>query len=263
MQLVGCTPHIWAVGALEQPLHCSFCYCWSAQLHRQCRVTEESASCMQHSLLPTGGAVENLSLHCWSLISPGMKTTLCSSSPISVLVSLKCLCTSAPVDVCLWSPYLCICICSWLVNPQADWMGSTPPLPLSSPCSSSVSLCHLFPCAMEQKLSLEWLDITLLTLCLLLFILSLLGKSFESDLLFIYLLLVSFTFWVVWRNIGLTSLQIAPCCYFILSAGLFREPKPTTAISNYSAAGSATCADCIDIIPQSPIEQTKRRKLNW
>lgn len=50
MQLVGCTPP-WAVGALEQPLHSSFCYCWAAELHRQCRVTKESASCMRHSLL--------------------------------------------------------------------------------------------------------------------------------------------------------------------------------------------------------------------
>ena len=109
-------PHIWAVGASDQPLHSYFCYCWAAELHWQCRVTEESASCMQHSLLPAGGAVENLSLHRWSLISPGMKIYFYVHPHFCLGVSQVCVFTSSPVDVCLWFPYLCSCFYSRPVN---------------------------------------------------------------------------------------------------------------------------------------------------
>ena len=82
VQLVGCT-------ALQQPLHSSFLLMLGSRA-TQCRVTEETANCMQHSLLPTVGAEESLIMH---------ESTLCSSSPIPVLMSLECLCTSSPVNV--------------------------------------------------------------------------------------------------------------------------------------------------------------------
>lgn len=71
-----CPPTSGLVGALEQPLHCCLCHRSAAGLHRPCRVTEESASCMWHSLRPRGGVVvEKVSLHCWSLISSSMKSS--------------------------------------------------------------------------------------------------------------------------------------------------------------------------------------------
>lgn len=61
-------------------------------------------------------------------------------------------------------------------KPQADWIGYTPVFLLHHPIPTLFLSLPLVPCAMEQKLSLEWLDITLLTLCPLPFMLSLLKK---------------------------------------------------------------------------------------
>lgn len=257
MQLVGCAPTSGLWGLWNNHFTVLFFVsARAAEPHRQCRVTEESASCMRHSLLPTGGAVENLSLHRWSLISPGMKILYVHPAPF-LSWRLSSVCAHL---------HLSMCVCDFLTSVFAfvldrqtaswlDWIHSSFPsyITLFQLC---FSLCHLFPCAMEQKLSLEWLDITLLTLCPLPFMLSLLKKSFESDLLFIFLLIL-ITFWVVWKNIGLTSLQTVACWYFHPSVGFFHEPKPTTATSNYSAAGRATCADSFDI--PLPVEQIWER----
>lgn len=71
-------------------------------------------------------------------------------------------------------------------KPQAYWIGYTLSSSYITLLQLCFSLCHLFPCAMEQTLSLEWLDISLLTLCPLPFMLSLLKKTFLFGLLFIY-----------------------------------------------------------------------------
>lgn len=186
MQLVGCTPTSGLWGLWNNHFTVSFCYCWAAELHSQCRVTEESACCMRHSLLPTGGAVENLSLHRWSLISPGMKLLYVHPAPF-LSWRLSSVCAHLHLSMCVCDFLTSVfCICSWPVNCKLiglDTLLSSSYITLLQLC---FSLCHLFPCAMEQKLSLEWLDISLLTLCPLPFMLSLLKKSFELDLLFIY-----------------------------------------------------------------------------
>lgn len=118
----------------------------------------------------------------------------CSSRSISVLASLECLCTSSPVDVCLWFPYLCYCICFGAVNHKLigfDTLLSSSHITLLQKC---FSLCLSFPCAMKQKLSLEWLDISLFTLCPLPFLLSL----WKKVLSWVFYLLIYLTFWVVW-----------------------------------------------------------------
>lgn len=105
------------MGALEQPLHSSFfCFCSGSRAtqtvqghwgERQLHATLTPAhwGCCREPI--TAPLIFDQSRH---------ENTLCSSSPISVLASLKCLCTSSPVDVCLWFPYLCFCICSWPTN---------------------------------------------------------------------------------------------------------------------------------------------------
>lgn len=97
--------------------------------------------------------------------------------------------------------HLSMCVCDLLPlflhlsltgKPQADWIGNTPLFLSHPPYSSSVfSLCHLFPCAMEQKLSLEWLDISLLTLCPLPFMF----ESFDKKVLsWIFILFINFSY---------------------------------------------------------------------
>lgn len=102
---------------------------------------------MPYSLLPTWGAVLNLTLHRWSLSSPGM-IILCVH-PSFVLVSFECLCTFSPIIVSLWFP------CP--VNHKLIGLDT----PLSSyhiPISALFPLfCHLFPCALEQKVLLLWM----------------------------------------------------------------------------------------------------------
>lgn len=193
VQLVGCPPTSGLWGLWNNHFTLLFCYCWAATLHRQCRVTEESASCMWHSLLPMGGAVEK-SLHRWSLISPGM--TILSVHPDPFL-------SWRLSSVCAHH-HLSMCVCDFLTSVLAfildrvrrkligfDTLLSPSHITLLQIC---FSLCHLFPCAMEQKLSLEWLDISLFTLCPLPFLLSL----WKKVLSYIFYLLIYFTFWVIW-----------------------------------------------------------------
>lgn len=226
MQLVGCTPTS-GCGGFGTTTSQFFLVLLGSRA-TQCRVTEESASCMWHSILPTGVAVEKLSLHCWSLIIPSMIIIFCSFSTILVLASLECVCTSSPVDVCLWFPYLCFCICSWLVNHKLiglDTLLSSSHITLFQLC---FSICHLFPCTMEQKLSLEWLDISFLTLCPPPFMLSLLKNNTWVGFFFF------FTFGVIQNNCGLTSIQTVACCYFHAQVRLLHEPKSTTDTGNYT-----------------------------
>lgn len=89
--------------------------------------------------------------------------TLCSSSPTFVLVSLEHLCTSSHVIVSLWFPCHGF---SWLVNHKLIGLDT----PLSFYHITLFQLCfpfypHLFPRALEQTVSFEWLDTTVLTLC--------------------------------------------------------------------------------------------------
>lgn len=199
---------------------------------------------MQHSLLPTGGAVENLSLHCWSLISPGMKTLYVNPAPISVLASLECLCTSSPVDVCLWFPHFCF-LHLLLINCKL--------IGLDTLLSSSFITLH------QLSLSLPLVPLCNGTKALLGMAWHLLAhfvpssfyvESFGKKLIwvsFLIYLFLWFSFWVIQTNVGLTSLQTVACCYFIVFLG------STTATSYYSTAGRAASTDT-DI--PLPLEET-------
>lgn len=156
-----CPPTSGLVGALEQPLHCCLCHRSAAGLHRPCRVTEESASCMWHSLRPRGGVVvEKVSLHCWSLISSSMKS---SSYCIFMSWRLSSICAHLHQLVC-WVFFLTLfffffCICSNVLT--VNWMdGAHSSLFLSPHCSSSLSV-PLSLRLLVPQLSSEWLDITL------------------------------------------------------------------------------------------------------
>ena len=196
---------------------------------------------MQHSLLPTGGAVENLSLHHWSLISPGMKTLYVIPAPISVLASLECLCTSSPVDVCQWFPHFCFLHLFLIGKLQADWIGytlflfhhPTPALSISATCSP-----------VQWNKSSPWNGLTSPCSLCALFLLCWVfwEKKIWVNFLFIYLFLW-FYFWVIQMNVGLTSLQTVACCYFIVYLG------STTATSYYSTAGRAASTDTDIALP--------------
>lgn len=65
---------------------------------------------------------------------------------------------------------------------------------------------------------------------------------------YLFIKLISITFWVTWDFIGMTSIQTVACCYCHLSVGFFNKPKNTKATSNYNAADKAAHADSIDIL---------------
>lgn len=190
------------MGALEQPLHSSFCYCWAAELHRQCRVTEESASCMQHSLLPTGGAVENLSLHRWSV--QAWKYLMFIQPHFCLGVSR--------VSVHIFT-YRCVFVISLPLflhlfltgKPQADWIGYTPLFLLHHPTPPALFLSlPLVPLCDGTKalLGMAW-HLLAHFVSPSFYVLSLLKKSFELDLLFIYKFLLlsgSSERILVWHN---------------------------------------------------------------
>lgn len=175
------------------------------------------------------------------------ETTLCSFSPISVLASLECLCTSSPVDVCLWFSCLRYCICSWPATPQADWIGYTPLFLLHHPTpalflSLSLSL-PLVPLCNGTKalLGMAW-HLLAHFVSSSFYVESFLGR----EKFWVIYLISSIIFWVVQNNIGLTSLLTMACCYFFFLLG------SNTATSSYSAA-SWTCSDSTDT--HFPIER--------
>lgn len=122
MNLLAASPHL-SCGTVEEPLHNSLFsdYFWAAELHRQCRVTEESACCMQHSLLPLGVLLKTYHCIVGSLMSPGMKT--CSSNTISHFGVSR-------VSVCIFTcqrVFLPVLLNLFMNGkPQADWIGDTP-----------------------------------------------------------------------------------------------------------------------------------------
>lgn len=192
-------PHLWGVGALGQPLHSSFCFCWggratqTVQSHwgeRQLHATlppAHSGCCWELSAAPL---IFDHSRHESTLyVHPNPSPSQRLSSVCAHLHLLTCVCESLTTVFALFS---------WTVSCKEIGLDTLLFFYLFIALStlSLFSVCHLFPCEMEQKLSLEWLDITLLTLCPPPFLLSLLKKKSFSVRAFIYLL-ISISFWVI------------------------------------------------------------------
>lgn len=191
--------------ALKQPRHSSFCYCSAAELHKQCIVTEEGATCMPYSLLPTWGAVLKLTLHRWSLSSPGM-IILCVH-PSFVLVSFECLCTFSPIIVSLWFPCPVNHKLIGLDTPLSSY--HIPISALFPPFLPLVPLCI----GTKGPPPLNGLT-SLCSLCVLSLLCWLFWKRF-SVRCFIYLSICIY-FWVLWKSIGLASFQTVACYSFWL-----------------------------------------------
>lgn len=204
-------PHNWAVGALEQPLHSYFFVLLGSRATPL--VHSHWGERQLHAIFtPTHWGC------CREKLSPSRhENNLCSFGPISVLVSHGCLCASSPIDVCLCVPYHCFCICSWPVTCKLiglDTLLTFSYIPLFQLC---FSLCYMFPCAMEQNPSSEWLYVSSLTLCPLPLTLSVFETRFS--VLFFYLFIIFIFFWVIKDDIGLTSHQTIACSYFHLFFG--------------------------------------------
>lgn len=140
-------------------------------------------------------------------------------------------------------------------KPQADCIGYTPLFLLHHPTPALFLSLPLVPLCNGTKalLGMAWHLLAHFVSS------SFYVESFEKKFWvrsFIYLLIFT-TFWVIWKNIGLTSLQTVACFYFCLSVGFLHEPKSTTATSKYSAAGSAARTKSTDI--PLPVEQMRGR----
>lgn len=124
--------------------------------------SDNEQTCMQHPFfLSFGAAVKKCSL-LHSLTQTQAWNQSMFIQPHSVFASLECVCES-PVNIVGCCELLSLCIWSLAVS-WVDWIHHCTPL-LTSSLFNSLCFCHSFPCAMEQTLSLEWLGITLLTLC--------------------------------------------------------------------------------------------------
>lgn len=128
-------------------------------------------------------------------------------------------------------------------TPQAEWTGYTP-LSLGSPYSSSVSLFASCSSVHWNKTStLEWLNISLLTLCPLPFFVESFQKKFEFYLFNNFCYLKEYL------------IEIAQNSTFLL--GSFFLLGSTAATSNYSTAGRAAHTGSTGIA--LPFEQIQRK----